>query len=110
MEEILWVKTYNENHRVEINQYGCETEKDMDNLANELNDFFKEHRDWDRTNAEVNYDEVKRCILCGEVYETMYDHKRKAYVCANCGKGKLEYSIKILAEAEEKQKKENRLR
>ena len=102
-----WVKVVNENFRVEVDHYRVKTEREMNDMANELNDLFKDHSDWKDFSAQVNYDEVERCIFCGEIYVGMYLNDDVIPVCSNCGKGKLEYSIKILAESEEKSKGEN---
>ena len=102
-----WVKIHKENFRVEVEHYRVKTEREMDSMVDDLNDLFNDHNNWKDFNAQVYYDEVERCIFCGEVYVGMHLNDAVVPVCSNCGKGKLEYSIKIMAESEEKSKSGN---
>lgn len=104
METVKWTKIVKENYRVEVSRYGLRTDKEMESFCYDLNDLFKDHNAWQGATADVNYDEISRCIFCDEVYQSDYDPKRKECVCSNCSKGKLEYSVQILAEAETKSK------
>lgn len=94
-----WCKVKEENYRIEVSQSGITHPKDLENLADRLSDLFDEHSEWKGTRAEVNYDEVTRCNFCGEIYVPQYDPEKAEEYCENCGKGKLEWAIKILDDA-----------
>lgn len=95
----VWVELKSENYRVEIDQRYCNTPNDMEQLASSLNDLFEEHKDWKDTRANVNYDELTYCKLCGQKYEACFNLENSREQCNYCGGGKLEYSLKILKEA-----------
>jgi DNA-directed RNA polymerase subunit RPC12/RpoP len=101
MNNIPWVMKYKENYRVEVTQKYCENRDDCSKLASELSDLFDAHKEWNDTQAVVGYDEVYRCIFCGEIYEPMYLPENEENVCANCGKGKLEFAVKKMSESGE---------
>ena len=99
-----WCRIAKVNYRVEVSQPRLSSnskfiEKDLDNLADELNELFESHRNWGDTNAEATYDEVVKCQMCGNVYIPYYVEETKEIVCDVCGKGKLEWTLKILAES-----------
>ena len=92
-----WVELKNVNYRVIVNRHHSDTVKDMESLRDDLNDLFNDHKDWNDTHAEVDYDEIEYCKLCGEKYIPGYDEVKKGEVCQFCGEGLLEFCIKKLA-------------
>jgi hypothetical protein len=107
----VWCKVSKENYRVEVSQKGLltnSTERDYDRFADDLNEFFSSHREWDgEVDAETQFDEVIRCRMCDDIYVPYYDLEREEEVCRCCRKGKLEWAIKILNDANEREKKAN---
>jgi hypothetical protein len=91
-----WCRIAKVNYRVEVSQPGLSLEKDLDNLADELNELFESHKNWSDTRAEATYDEAVLCQFCGNVYVPYYEEDRKDTVCDMCGKGKYEWAIEIL--------------
>jgi hypothetical protein len=96
-----WCRIAKVNYRVEVSQPGLSSnpkfiEKDLDNLADELNELFESHKNWSDTRAEATYDEAVLCQFCGNVYVPYYEEDRKDTVCDMCGKGKYEWAIEIL--------------
>lgn len=103
MNKVPWTKVCSENFRVEVSRKGAYrlTERDYDTLADDLNELFEAHTEWKDANAEVNCDEVVRCIFCDDIYTPALDEKENEY-CSSCGKGKLEYSIKRMVDSEKR--------
>lgn len=100
-----WTKKCEENHRVEVTRRSISSHpksklRDLENLADDLNELFENHRDWDDAHADYTFDEVFRCIFCDEIYVPDYDEEKDKEYCRNCGKGKLEYAVKKMAESE----------
>lgn len=91
-----WIELRKENYRVVVDQKYCNTPNDMEGLSEELNKLFDEHKEWNDTKAYVDYDEHQYCKLCRQIYESIYDKKRKELLCASCGGGKLEYALQKL--------------
>ena len=99
-----WAKKCLENFRVEVHEYSSykksrDSERECEKLADELNDLFSTHKHFDDYKAEVNSDEVIRCIFCDEIYIPDCDEEGQEH-CRSCGKGKLEYAIKRMAESD----------
>lgn len=96
-----WCKMAKANYRVEVSERRMPSnsrfrEKNLDDLADRLNELFDSHKNWDDAHAEATYDEVVLCQFCGNVYVPYYEEDRKDTVCDFCGKGKYEWSIEIL--------------
>ena len=103
-----WCTIARVNYRVEVSERGMSSnskffEKDLDDLADRLNELFEGHKNWSDTHAEATYDEVVKCQFCNEIYmpypQYNNDFTKMEQVCSNCGKGKSEWAIKILAES-----------
>lgn len=67
-----------------------------------LNKLFKEHMAFQNFVAEVKSEKELQCRMCGDVCEILLDDITKERTCNKCGKGKLEYSIKVMAESEKR--------
>lgn len=94
----VWAELRKVNYRVTVNRKYTKTIKDMEELRNDLNDLLKNHKDWGDAYAEVEFDEVECCKLCGETYIPDYDEDKKIEICRSCSGGKFEYALKILKE------------
>ena len=80
-----WCTIARVNYRVEVSERGAPRnpkfiEKDLDDLADRLNELFGSHNNWDDAHAEATYDEVVECQFCGNVYAPYYEGERKAVV------------------------------
>ena len=53
--------------------------------ADELKDFFRDHRSQDVNDVYVDVTEINACNQCGEAWEEAYDEDNKEYYCACCG-------------------------
>jgi hypothetical protein len=53
--------------------------------ADELKDFFRDHRSQDVNDVYVDVTEIDACNQCGEAWEEAYDEDKKEYFCAYCG-------------------------
>lgn len=84
---------------IEVNDTYFQT-PDIYVLAEKLNVLFKQHVDSQHWVAEVKYAKEFQCKMCGNVCEVFLDDVTKNRTCSVCGKGKVEYSIKVLAESE----------
>ena len=97
-----WAELVKRNYRVIVSQRYAESERDLQILADSLNDLLKEHKDWNNTYAEVDHDEVVYCKLCNYEYspDIQFDENNKRIeTCSWCGGGLTEYAIKKLKEA-----------
>jgi hypothetical protein len=69
-------------------------------LVEKLNKLFKEHIESKEWVAEIKWAKEFRCKMCNNICEVMHDDITKERTCNICGKGKLEYAIKVMAESE----------
>lgn len=69
-------------------------------LAEKLRKLFKEHIEFQYWDAEVKQAKELKCKMCGNYCEILLDDITKERTCNICGKGKIEYAIKKLAESE----------
>ena len=53
--------------------------------ADELREFFRDHRSQDVNDVYVDVVEEDVCNICGETWETTTDVDNKTIICANCG-------------------------
>lgn len=92
-----WVKKRKENYRVVVDGGRYLDVKRLDDFADDLNELFKEHSGFKDIFADVEFDEVNECILCGYApYEDSYDEDKKEFICANCGGGEKEMIFRRL--------------
>jgi ribosomal protein S6 len=69
-------------------------------LVYELNKLFEGHVEFQNCVAEIKYVKEFRCKLCGNICEILHNNETHERTCNICGKGKLEYAIKKMAESE----------
>ena len=55
------------------------------NWADELKDFFRDHRSQDVNDVYVDVTEIEACNQCGEAWEEAHDEDMEEYYCAYCG-------------------------
>ena len=94
-----WTEIRKENWRVEIDQQHMVSSGDMDKVAKDLNGLFREHKDWNNTQAYIEYDEIVYCKLCNQKYEPSYDEEKQREICSYCGGGLVEAAIKKMMES-----------
>jgi hypothetical protein len=102
--ERAWTKKKKINYRVEVSRRsfrGRDPEDICEEIAEDLNTLFQEHKDFDTHRAEINYDEIDVCFFCDEPYEEDTDVKGEPY-CAICGKGPKEMMLEKLKDAKQR--------
>jgi hypothetical protein len=73
---------------------------DSYSFVEKLNKLFKEHIESKHWTAKVVYEKELKCKMCGVYCEVLRDDITKERTCNICGKGKLEYTIKVMEESE----------
>ena len=69
-------------------------------LAEKLNKLLKEHVETQNWVADIRYAKEFQCKMCGNICEILLDEVSRSRTCNICGKGKLEYAVKKMAESD----------
>ena len=64
--------------------YAEKLSKAYQEFSNQINDFFKDHKEWSKVSSGVEYDDVTECSYCGHPWGT-YNGECKE-LCVHCGK------------------------